>query len=72
MSPTAIRAHMEYQSLIENEVERNMLLQKEIDELIDKLPAKKKWVQEENKNMLKYQFDPKLALAQEKVDTLKT
>lgn len=72
MSPEAIQAHMECRSLIKYEVERNLILQKEINELIDKLPAKKQWVQEENKNMLKYQFDPKLALAQEKVDTLKT
>jgi len=40
--------------------------------MIDLLPAKKKWIQDENKSMLKYQFDPKLALAQNKVDFLKT
>jgi hypothetical protein len=49
--------------MIDAELLKAKMLQHEIESMIDQLPAKRVWVENENRCMLKYQFEPKLALA---------
>ena len=68
---TVFNVPAKHKALVQRTEQKVFSVFNDIEKMLENLPKKVQHVREEHKDMLNHQFNPKLSLAEEKVDNLK-